>query len=151
GVRHSCHYVTMWADAWTCQPGPGLTSGTMRAADLPKISADAHVDEPHDLWYERLPASLRDRAPRRIQGNEDGGWTLVVDGDAIGWDDASLDEARQLEADRTAAASPEVRFEMMRRDGVNAEVIYPTIGLYMWNVTDPEVGDAGCRVYNDWI
>jgi len=123
----------------------------VRAAELAKISADAHVDEPHDLWYERLPESLREQAPRRIHGTEEGGWTLVVNGDAIGWDDASLDEARQLEADRTAAASPEVRFEMMRRDGVNAEIIYPTIGLYMWNVADPAVGDAGCRVYNDWI
>jgi predicted TIM-barrel fold metal-dependent hydrolase len=123
----------------------------VRAADLAKISADAHVDEPHDLWYERLPESLRDGAPRRIQGNDEGGWTLVVNGDAIGWDDASVTEARALEADRTAAASPSVRFEMMRRDGVNAEMIYPTIGLYMWNVTDPAVGDAGCRIYNDWI
>ena len=91
----------------------------MRAADLAKISADAHVDEPHDLWYERLPESLREGAPRRIQSNNEGGWTLVVNGDAIGWDDASVTEARALEADRSAAASPRVRFEMMRRDGVS--------------------------------
>jgi predicted TIM-barrel fold metal-dependent hydrolase len=40
---------------------------------------------------------------------------------------------------------------MMRADGVNAEIIYPTIGLYAWNITDPTVGRASCVVYNDWI
>ena len=68
----------------------------MLAAQLPKISADAHVDEPHDLWYGRLPTSLREQAPRRIQANVEGGWTLVVNGDAIGWDDATVTEARRL-------------------------------------------------------
>ena len=28
------------------------------------ISADSHVNEPPDLWTERVPAAMRDRAPR---------------------------------------------------------------------------------------
>jgi predicted TIM-barrel fold metal-dependent hydrolase len=121
------------------------------AAQLPKISADSHVDEPHDLWYERMDESLRDRAPRRIQADADGGWNLVVDGAAIGWSGLSAEVAAEKEAERVTAASPAARFEMMRTDGVNGEIIYPTIGLYTWNVADPEVGRAACRVYNDWI
>ena len=39
----------------------------MEAAKLAKISADSHVDEPHDLWYERMDRDERDRAPRRIR------------------------------------------------------------------------------------
>jgi predicted TIM-barrel fold metal-dependent hydrolase len=123
----------------------------MDLAEVPKISADAHVDEPHDLWFTRLPDDLRDRAPRRIQTDGGGGWTLVVDNSEIGWSGMSADEARAKEEERVAAAAPEVRFEMMRTDHVNAEVIYPTIGLYAWNVADPEVGRASCEVYNDWI
>jgi predicted TIM-barrel fold metal-dependent hydrolase len=118
---------------------------------LPKISADAHVDEPHDLWFERLDPSMRDRAPRRIQADADGGWTLVVDNNEIGWSAMSAGEARAKEEERVAAAAPEVRIDMMRTDHVNAEVIYPTIGLYAWNVTDPDVGRASCEVYNAWI
>ena len=34
---------------------------TMDAAKLPKISADSHIDEPHDLWFERMDRDLRDR------------------------------------------------------------------------------------------
>jgi predicted TIM-barrel fold metal-dependent hydrolase len=123
----------------------------MQAARLAKISADSHIDEPHDLWFERMDADLRDRAPRRIQAEQDGGWSLVIDDSPLGWSDLSADEARANESARVAAASPDTRFDMMRADGVNAEIIYPTIGLYVWNIADPAVGRASCVVYNDWI
>jgi predicted TIM-barrel fold metal-dependent hydrolase len=121
------------------------------AAQLSKISADAHIDEPHDLWFERIDPRLRDRAPRRIQAEQEGGWSLVVDDNAVGWSNLSADEARAKESERIAAAAPDVRFEMMRTDDVNAEIIYPTIGLYVWNIADPEVGRECCVIYNDWV
>ncbi len=65
----------------------------MHASQLSKISADAHVDEPHDLWFERIDPRLRDRAPRRIQAEQEGGWSLVVDDDPVGWLNLSADEA----------------------------------------------------------
>ena len=109
----------------------------MDAAKLSKISADAHLDEPHDLWYERMDRDNRDRAPRRIRAEHDGGWTLVVDDNPIGWDNQSAEEAQANERRARTAATPEVRLEMLRSDFVNAEIIYPTIGLYAWNVQDP--------------
>jgi hypothetical protein len=109
----------------------------MDAAKLPKISADSHIDEPHDLWYEHMDRDLRDRAPRRIRA-ETGRW---------------LDTGRRRQpgrvgqqisrggggprAGRIAAVSHDARLEMLRTDCLNAEIIYPTIGLYAWNVTDP--------------
>jgi predicted TIM-barrel fold metal-dependent hydrolase len=118
---------------------------------LIKLSADAHVDEPHDLWFDRLPEALRDKAPRRIQADADGGWTLVVDGSAIGWSDASLEQAAAQDAERVAAASLDVRHTMFEQDGIHGEIVFPTIGLYVWNIDDPEVGSACCSIYNDWI
>ena len=122
----------------------------MRAADLPKISADAHIDEPHDLWYARMAPSLRDKAPRRIQANKDGGWSLVVDGNPLGWD-MSQEAAEQQDAERIAAAAPAVRRDMMRVDGLCGEIVFPTIGLYVYNITDPVVGRVACEIYNDWM
>src|SRR5439155_5846547 len=126
-------------------------SALVIAAELSKISADSHIDEPHDLWFERMDADLRDRAPRRIQAERDGGWSLVIDDSRLGWSDLSAEEATANESARLAAAAPDIRLEMMRTDGVNAEIIYPTIGLYVWNIEDPTVGRAACAVYNDWI
>jgi predicted TIM-barrel fold metal-dependent hydrolase len=129
-------------------------------AALPKISADAHVNEPHDLWATRLPEDLRADAPQRIRSQEDGGWRLVVNGevdesggrlpvaeDAAASETAEAEENRRREAD----ASVEVRLAMMRRDGIHGEMVYPTIGLYVYGVQNPTVGVASCRVYNDWI
>jgi len=123
----------------------------MNAADLPKISADAHVDEPHNLWYEGLDPSLRDQAPRRIQANDDGGWSLVVDGNPIGWVGMTREEAIEQDEKRFAAASTDVRLKMLKTDNCNGEIVYPTIGLYAYNIEDPVVGQASCRLYNDWI
>ena len=128
-------------------------------SDLPKLSADAHVNEPHDLWYRRLPEDLREAAPHRIQSQEDGGWRLVVNGEAdesggrlpVAVARATEAAVREEDARREADASVAVRLEMMRTDGINGEVIYPTIGLYVYAVENPEVGTASCRVYNDWI
>jgi predicted TIM-barrel fold metal-dependent hydrolase len=119
-------------------------------ADLPKISADAHVNEPHDLWYNRLDEGLRDKAPHHIKDAAHGGWTLVVNGEnSVG---VSRKPAEIIDADeREAAASPEVRFEMMRVDGISAEIVHPTIGLFVYRMVDGDAGTASCRVYNDWI
>jgi predicted TIM-barrel fold metal-dependent hydrolase len=122
----------------------------MPVADLPKISADAHVNEPHDLWYNRLRPDVRDKAPHHIQDAAHGGWTLVVNGEnSVG---LSRQPAEVIQSkEREAAASPDVRFEMMKVDGISGEIIHPTIGLFVYRITDPEAGAASCRVYNDWI
>ena len=38
------------------------------------ISADSHVNEPPDLWLDRVPAALRDRAPRIERFDEGDAW-----------------------------------------------------------------------------
>ena len=123
----------------------------MDVSQLRLISADSHINEPHDLWYSRLPADLRDRAPRRIQQDAHGAWELVIDGQPLGWGELSAEDAAHQEATREAEASLDVRLEMMRVDGIAAEIIFPTIGLYVWNLQDPALGRACCREYNDWL
>jgi predicted TIM-barrel fold metal-dependent hydrolase len=39
----------------------------------------------------------------------------------------------------------------MRKDGISGECIYPSGGLYVWNIADARTGEACCRIYNDWI
>ena len=47
--------------------------------DYPIIDADAHVNEPPDLWQDRVPARLRDRAPKVVH-TDDGDWWSFDDG-----------------------------------------------------------------------
>ena len=40
------------------------------------ISGDSHVNEPGDLWTERVPKEFRDRAPRIDRFEEGDAWVL---------------------------------------------------------------------------
>src|SRR6266545_4641975 len=88
-------------------------------------SADSHVVEPLDLWLTRLPAALRERAPRREE--IDGKWRFLVEGVA----------PRKM-------GGPSA-------DGVWGEVLYPTLGLFGFMIPDAELRMACARVYNDWL
>ena len=95
-------------------------------------------------------------APHQIQSEEDGGWRLVVNGevDESGGRLPVNEETpgrRAEDQQREADTSVDVRLAMMHIDGLNGEMVYPTIGLYVYGIDRPDVGIASCRVYNDWI
>ena len=92
------------------------------------ISADSHVMEPHDLWTTRMPASLRDQAPTYPPHEVGKGFQ-----------------------DRPGGTIPELRLEEMAKDGLSAEVLYPTLGLGQFGLDDAKVQEAAFRVYNDWL
>jgi len=116
------------------------------------VSADSHVNEPAELFAERLPAALRDRAPHvaLIDGVE----ALVVEGM----------RPRKLPRGRTALAGealaraqaggwdPVQRMRDQDRDGVAAEVVFPTLALQACFATpDAAFQMALARAYNDWV
>jgi len=124
----------------------------------PLISADNHVFEPVTLWQERLPEGLQERGPRLEQQGDY--WCLVVEGIPArklsrvsgngDHDDAGGDgDGGPTRGD--GSADLEARLADMKSDGVVAEVIYPTFGLFIDLVPDPELQMACARVYNDWL
>jgi predicted TIM-barrel fold metal-dependent hydrolase len=116
----------------------------MEISDIGMVSADAHVNEPRDLWANNLPKSMREQAMRGIRSTSDGGWTLILDGAHIG-------KAGTSEAERLEVLKPEVRLEVMAQEGIAAECVFPAIGLYVWMLDDPEGGRISCRIYNEFI
>ena len=112
------------------------------------VSADAHANEPADLWATRIDAKYRDRVPRVIVDEHGVKWR-VSEGhrpDRLRTDDLEgEDRLRQL-----AGADPEERLRDMDRDGIDAEVIFPNKGLSMWATPDGAFAMAQCRVYNEW-
>ena len=130
----------------------------MDLASLPLISGDSHVEEPSSLWYENLTATMRDALPTELsQRNE----TASLFAKQIGIAGASDTKGVTDAAVAAGAADPDSlraltvdldrRFAVMREDGIAGECIYPTAGLYVWNIADPAVGEACCLLYNDWI
>ena len=120
------------------------------------ISADSHVNEPLDLWERELPESLRDRAPRRVV--EDDRSKMVMDGKVVHSiknvsheDERSRHSAEGNELrDSAGGNNLEDRLRDLELDGVAGEVIYPSIGLFVFLIEDPELQEACAQVYNDW-
>jgi predicted TIM-barrel fold metal-dependent hydrolase len=127
----------------------------------PVISADSHITEPHDA-YKTIVPKYRDRAPRieTIPGKGD---CYIVDGlerplqaymhSAAGRKpeemSASLDV--RWEAMHKGGWDPRFRLADQARDGVSAEVIYPTVGMVMCGHADFDLKKAVFDAYNDWI
>jgi predicted TIM-barrel fold metal-dependent hydrolase len=126
------------------QPLTPPTECTAGAAPVGLTSGDSHVNEPRDLWSANLPASLRTQAMQGIAANDDGNWTLLFDA-------AGVDQSGGSEVDRLRVADPAFRYSVMREEGIVAEAVFPTIGLYVWMLNDAAGGASSCRVYNEWI
>jgi predicted TIM-barrel fold metal-dependent hydrolase len=127
------------------------------------ISADNHLIDPKDLYVERLPRGLRDRAPRVLRGADGGdGWS---------WDGRPPSRTFGLEAvagqaDREGQFRPSgmtwdeilpgnydgtAHLADMDRDGIDAVVVYPSVAMNAYSVPDAPLRTAVMRTYSDWL
>ncbi len=124
------------------------------------ISADCHVIEPPDTFDQRMPARLRERAPR-IVAVSDGGEGWEVEGEqahSFGLDTAAIFSYERytpggLSFSEVARGGwdPKAHLDDMRADGVDASVLYPGMGLRLYNLKDAELRLACIRAWNDWM
>ena len=112
------------------------------------ISADCHANEPANLWAERIDGKYKPRLPR-IEVDKDGVKWVVSDGLRRTRLQESIFEGEDLMRNR-AGADIVQRLADRRRDGVDAEIIFPNKGLFMWATRDADFASAQCRVWNDW-
>lgn len=125
------------------------------------ISADSHVNEPPDLWTTRVPAALKDRAPRMERFDEGDAWILEGVKDPINFGMnacAGLPPEEQrgwarFEDLRRGGHDPAARLQEMDADGVDAEVLYPTprLSQAIYANRDADYHHAMIRAYNDWL
>jgi predicted TIM-barrel fold metal-dependent hydrolase len=120
-------------------------------------SGDSHYMEPADL-YKELPPELAERMPRSVKSEDGTMETIYVDGISFerplpriglvkGKNGVSLGEMN-----RRAPGSD--NFELRRRDldeeGVWAEIVYPSVGIWNSRISDPILGREAVKVINDW-
>jgi predicted TIM-barrel fold metal-dependent hydrolase len=122
--------------------------------DVPLLSADSHVEEPPGLWFDELPEAAREALPPEMRpstGSQDAfGRRIDAQGRELTAAEREGERHRQEVASR-GTTSVDARYSVMREDGIAGECIYPTKGLYLWNVSDAETGRVCARIYNDWI
>ncbi len=128
------------------------------------VDADGHILEPPDLWQKNLESKFKDRA-LGLARDKEGVESFIVEGHfsetsrglgiaaAFGQpgEVAFSNEFSYLDGP-PGAYDPHARVKLLDEEGIDAAVLYPTLGL-LWEgeVNDAELALAYCRVYNDWI
>lgn len=134
-------------------------------AEQKLISADSHVNEPGDLWVERIDKAFRDRAPRvvdNLPGRQPGSYLVLEGISPIHltqglWAGKKPEELPQFfqastyKDARRGGWDPAERLKDMDLDGVEAEVIYTTLGFRQFWFKDAALQQACFRAYNDWL
>jgi predicted TIM-barrel fold metal-dependent hydrolase len=130
--------------------------------DVPIVDADAHVNEPPDLWQTRVPARWRDRAPKVLH-TDDGDFWSFEDGKrsrALGLTaTAGLSypqfrpEGLRYSEIRPGSFEPKARLADLDVDGIWAQVLYPSVTLSGARLyaDERELQIACVQAYNDWL
>jgi len=117
------------------------------------FSADAHIAEPPDLYIKALPAHLQDWAlSTDVEGN-----SIVI---SLGkkpllkvfrnFHDHKTGKLDCEDVRRLGGRDLKLRLQDMARDGVDAELCFPGLGLQLPRVLDREAARISHRTYNDW-
>ncbi|MEE9285971.1 MAG: amidohydrolase family protein, partial [Dehalococcoidia bacterium] len=123
------------------------------------ISADSHVIEPGDLWLNYIDPQFADRAPRLVHGEEhdsyvcDGAELLPLGSTAaagVPADQITRQGRFETHVPR-GGWDPHARMADMEKDGVQAEVLYPTMAMRMFSIKDPAFQLACFQAYNKWV
>jgi predicted TIM-barrel fold metal-dependent hydrolase len=129
------------------------------------VSADSHIVEPPDLWIKHIDRRYLDRAPRMVNGPDGDGFVCegMLRGDQGGVglvatkrkyvDPEAYDFGFQGRWEEVPEASydPHERLKELDREGIEAELIYTSIGLVMYTIEDREFRYACFRAFNDWL
>src|SRR5579862_9582645 len=119
------------------------------------FSADGHIVEPSELLTDGLPPSLR-RFGVRAEVRD--GYRFMMAGDKI---TSKMPLNKPLprmqrdgelfgRSDRRGPREVPMRIEDMALDGVDAEIVFPSLAITAFLIEDIDAEMATAQVYNDW-
>jgi predicted TIM-barrel fold metal-dependent hydrolase len=121
------------------------------------VDADGHVVEPRAVW-KSVPEPYRPVITRDAHGYEhvvvDGTEILAVPLGTLATPGARFSDSQSflsLEQAHPGGSDPVARLSDMDVEGIDQAVLFPSVGLYFWALTDPRAALFIARAYNDWL
>lgn len=112
------------------------------------FSADSHVMEPAEIFLDGLPASLKEHA---IHSRKEGDYLITGTQHKL-IHRMRLGNQREVPIGQVRKGVRELpgRLEDMELEGIDSEICFPTLGLWLYAIGDSEAEAASARLYNDW-
>ncbi|MDZ4741595.1 MAG: amidohydrolase family protein [Alphaproteobacteria bacterium] len=125
------------------------------------ISADSHITEPPNCYVDFIDPKYRERAPKMTRHDRLGD-IFVIDGldqpvpmglvAAAGKDPSTITTDGVLFKDLWRSGwDAKYRVADQDKDGIGAEIIYPTVGMLICNHPDFDYKKACFEAYNRWL
>lgn len=126
------------------------------------VSADSHVTEPGDCYLPHIDPAFRDRAPVAFTHDQLGAAMSVDNGASVipygmvaaagrPWHQIGPDVHVGWDELHPGGWDPEARLTEQDRDGVQVEVLYPSVGMIICNHPDADYKKACFDAYNRWL
>ena len=135
---------------------------------IPVVSADCHVAEPVEELTDRVPAPLRDKAPRVEERDGirrvafptlddpslvdlEGPGELPQGGENFSAEAIKRHKRRQMMAEANPRTHDlTARLEDADLDGIAVQVVHPNLGIN-FGLLERDIGAALCHAYNEWL
>ena len=140
----------------------GAPDGAETLVGVLAVSADSHITEPPNLYRDFIDPAFRERAPYVARDPEKGGEGFYIEGFArpvaLGLLAAAGRDPQTIKLTDTSFEDlhrsgwdPAYRIADQERDGVQAEFLYPTVGMLICNHPDGAYKNACGWAYNRWL
>ena len=122
--------------------------------DLRVIDADAHINEPIDVFADFLDEGHRDVRPQLIKDTK-GLTRILMDGKLypetrLRQNHVKKVQGTQLGGMQKGASDPIARLDDMDTDGIDVQVLYGSLGLSISTIQDVDYAIAMSRACNDY-
>lgn len=113
------------------------------------FSADSHIMEPPSIFLDGLPASLKQHA---IHSRKEGDFLITGTQDKIIYRLRVGQHREKALGDNERRGIREIagRLEDMELEGIDSEICFPSLGLWLYALDSAEAEAASARLYNDW-
>src|ERR1700745_1330510 len=118
------------------------------------IDADGHVEETLPDLVDAIPSAMRESAMQFVA--EAGGYvTYRIEGRL--WRSSSpfpgglQNHVSAGGVRREGGRDPKLRLQVLDDEGIDAAVLYPSVGLMFGLREPPDIAAALCAAYNDWL
>ena len=129
------------------QPGPVADLGLPEGTEV--FSADNHISLAEDIFYEKFPEGMKDRAPRVM--NVDGGWVIGMDGKSILVPEFIEVLTQYDPVPGSHTGDVDARLAALDSEGITRELAFPNSILALFGWPDREVRELCFRIYNEHI
>src|SRR5258708_15871747 len=118
------------------------------------IDADGHVEETLPELVDAIPAAMRGSAMQFVA--EAGGYvTYRIEGrlwrSKYPFPGGLQNHVSAGGVRREGGGDPKVRLQVLDDEGIDAAVLYPSVGLMFGLLEHPDIAAALCTAYNDWL